>query len=124
MNAIHSTEGTLDRPGLVTRALAAGAATLITLALAALPTLLPAAEIQVQRVHVADLNLDSPQGQRALERRVRLAIEQVCRPATSELQRHPLARRQADECRQTAWEGVRLQLAAHGVARQVAGLAR
>lgn len=121
------TQGRLERPGLVARALAAGAATLITLGLAALPTMLPAAEIPVQRVQVADLNLDSAEGQRVLERRVRLAIDQVCRPATSELERHPLARRQADECRQRAWNDVQRQLAARGVPpvpRKVAAFAR
>lgn len=126
MNTNFHTEGRLERPGLVARALAAGAATLITLGLAALPTMLPAAEIPVQRVRVADLNLDSVEGQRVLERRVRLAIDQVCRPATSELERHPIARRKADECRQHAWNDVQRQLAAHGVtpaARKVAALA-
>jgi UrcA family protein len=126
MNTDFYTQERLERPGLVARALAAGAATLITLGLAALPTMLPAAEIPVQRVQVADLNLDSAEGQRALERRIRLAIDQVCRPATSELQRHPVARRKADECRQHAWNDVQRQLAAHGVTpvpRRVAALA-
>lgn len=81
----------------------------------AAPALLHAEEAGQQRVQVSDLNLYSYKGQRSLERRVRTAIDQVCASPATGIVSTPGIRKRVEDCRQKAWEGVQLQLEAHGL---------
>lgn len=72
-----------------------------------------AAPAQEVRVYVGDLRLESTAGNRQMQRRVETAIDRLCSPAGSSLL--PNQRRQIRECRDSAWAGVRAQLARHGL---------
>ena len=75
------------------------------LALAAAPTLLapaaaqnPAFESRTQIVRFADLDFDRADGQRELDRRIRVAIDQACGPASPA---DPTSGRAVHACRLT-----------------------
>lgn len=70
---------------------------------------------QEVRVYVGDLRLESPIGNREMQRRVETAIDQVCSPPSSSPMPTPRQRRLIRECRASAWAGVKTQLASHGL---------
>jgi UrcA family protein len=90
----------------------------IALLLAATPSLIPsiaaAAEPPTLRVKVSDLDLASAQGQRTLEHRLKVAIDQVCAQAGSTSA--PItAPRQIELCKENARASARHQLEERGV---------
>jgi UrcA family protein len=93
----------------------AGLALLLTAGLALIPAVGAASEVvQVRRVKIADLDLSSPLGRQALDRRLRIAVEQVCTPRGSTKVR-AAASKQARECMQSARADVQHQLEQHGL---------
>jgi UrcA family protein len=87
---------------------------LVAAGLALAPAFATADETQTRKVRVADLDLASPAGKLALDRRLRFAIEQVCSPRGSVRARAGMSK-QARSCRQEAMADVQRQLEAHGV---------
>jgi UrcA family protein len=77
------------------------------------PAVATAAEPAMRTVKVSDLDLTSTQGQLALDRRLRLAIEQVCSPRSSTGLRHSV--KEINACRREARKGVDRQLTQHGL---------
>ncbi len=88
-------------------------AMLLAAAIATFPAIAPATEPTARRVKIADLDLASPLGRQTLDRRVRLAIEQVCLPRGAASNRPSVKR--VNACRQAARENVQRQLAEHGL---------
>jgi UrcA family protein len=89
-----------------------GAALLLAAALAIIPMTTPAQELPTRRVKIGDLG--SPLGRNALDRRLRIAIDQVCSPRGSTGVR-AAAKKQIRECRQCARADVQRQLEPHGL---------
>jgi UrcA family protein len=92
----------------------AGAALLLTSCLALMPPTATASEVQTRRVKIVDLDLSSPAGRQALDRRLRIAIEQVCAPRGSARVR-AATDKQARECMLGARADVQRQLDQQGV---------
>ena len=95
-----------------------GTAMLLAATIAAVPTMATAAETQARTVKIADLNLASPSGRQILDRRLRLAIEQVCLPRKATGIRPSV--KQVNACRRAAKEDVQRQLADRGLAQLLA----
>jgi UrcA family protein len=79
------------------------------------PAVQAATTTQEVRVYVGDLRIESPIGNREMQRRVEAAIDRVCSPASSAPMPNPRLRRLIRECRASAWAGVQAQLASHGL---------
>jgi len=75
-----------------------------------------AGEIVKERVKVADLDLDTARGQRALERRVQAAVSRVCAAPVAVPTYTMRSKRDVAECRRGAIELVQVQLEARGIA--------
>ncbi len=89
-------------------------AVLLAAGLAVIPATAPAGEPTTRRVRIADLDLASSQGRHALDRRLRLAIEQVCSPRGTARTR-ATTNKQTRDCRQAARQDVQRQLEQHGL---------
>lgn len=109
-----------SRRSLLALLLATGAATLLTAGLALVPTAAPAAEVPVQQVvRISDLNLASAEGQRTLDRRVRVAIDRMCTTSGSRSPRNAHLRQVQNECRDEARAQIVRQLTERGLPTQV-----
>ncbi len=83
-----------------------------------------AARIPLQRVHVADLDLATPGGQRALEQRIERAINAVCVQPNRDLPRTRQVVGGIDACRSAALASARRQLADLGIRPDVRAVHR
>lgn len=89
----------------------APALTLIAALGLALPTVPAAAQSQTVEVPYADLNLSTPEGQAALDRRIDKAARQVC-GADETVTGSRLKNRAASKCIRTAKEQIGAQISA------------
>lgn len=111
----------MDRLTLPGRASLFTAATLTLLAAVSLVAS-PAAratEIPLQRVQVGDLDLATPKGQRALDRRIEAAIEAVCVQPNRQLPRSRVVVDGIASCQAAALASVKRQLADLGVRPEI-----
>jgi UrcA family protein len=97
----------------------AGTALLLTSGLVFMPATAAASEVQTRRVKIVDLDLSSPVGRQALDRRLRIAIEQVCAPRGS-VRVRASADKQTRACMQGARADVERQLKQHGLSALLA----
>jgi UrcA family protein len=67
------------------------------------------------RVKYSDLDLATPQGKRAFERRVEAAIHRVCPPPASLVASSPRSKQLVKACRRDTREQVRAQLQLRGI---------
>jgi UrcA family protein len=104
----------LTIPGRTSLFTAAGLTLLAALSLVTSPPA-HAARIPLQRVQVADLDLATPGGQRALEKRIETAINAVCVQPNRELPRTRQVVEGVDACRSAALASARRQLTTLGI---------
>jgi UrcA family protein len=74
-----------------------------------------AGEIVKERVKVADLDLSTVKGKRALERRVDVAVGRVCVAPASMPANTSRSKRQVEDCRRSAVQDVQAQMQARGM---------
>ena len=101
-------------PGRTSLFTAAGLTLLAAISLAISPTV-HAAQVAVQRVQVSAFDFATPSAQRALEKRIRTAIDAVCVLPNRELPRSLAVAAGIDACRAAAMRSVRQQLTDLGV---------
>lgn len=77
----------------------------------AIPVSLPAAQLPTAHVKVGDLDLSTPQGQRILQRRIAVAIDQVCVAPNAGMPLSRQAVRGINDCKAKANASAQQQLA-------------
>jgi UrcA family protein len=90
-------------------------AVLLVAALGLVAPVVSAAKVPTEKVRIADLDLGTAKGQKAFERRLRVALDRVCIRPNDHLPHTKSALRRLEECKATARSGALRQLQVHGI---------